>query len=390
MMKTRLIAMAMASLVLFYTGCSEKEVPQPTEDTQRTDALRQELRELMVKLHGVQTSNALLKAEEANLTTNADTLEAMVTALQAQYNTSVSYQVSPVDFNGHTISGASVTLNQNGTITTATSDANGIATFTGVKSGYIVAVVKATGYATANFGTSLFNTKEGRATTKVPLLPKSAAALALNGSITIQGSLYANLNVANDTAGTFHRVLNPYCCWGPATDIDSKAGTDEATKDSGPYSWAPHRTYDKVTTKFTLSPDISLSEIPGSAYYIGGWVAGTIETLTYEDAAYVATFDADKQFTFVIPIQGLGSDGVSIDFNFNAEEFASDVIRVSNANTFEDGAPFSVDNPVIQTYTEKRIFRFDDLYNESSIENNYDFTTSETGWTFFYKEGAVD
>ncbi|HEY0743328.1 MAG TPA: hypothetical protein VGD40_17795 [Chryseosolibacter sp.] len=382
-MKTRLLAMAMASLVLFYTGCSEKEDPQPVEDTQRTDALRAELRQLQILIHGAEVAKNL--SEVSN-----DSLETVLESLKAEYNSIVSYQVVAVDFQGNVIPNATITINENGTVNTKTTT-DGTATFTGVKSGFITGVVAAAGYSTANFTTTLYSASEGRANTRVPLLPKSAEALAKNGALTIKGFLYANLNVANDTVGGYHQLYNSNTGWSAWTAITSYAGTSETDEDQ-PW-FAPHRSYDKVQHKLYATPMIEYYNVPGSAGYFDEIRPGVVLTVAYEDANYEATFDANKEYTLTVPIQGLESDGVSIDFIMNAHEFTAEQTLVQVGDTFTDGAPRSVDAPKPITYTRQAIYRFKHpvgMWYDYNFENDYSIPTVETGWNLYYAEGSID
>src|SRR5882672_8056074 len=167
MRKTKLIALLMASLVLIYSGCSEKEVTKAVEDTARVDALRQELFELKRLIfgtdggeEGLATTNEMLDLANKDVEEQIQSIQAEIDRLTEAYNKGISYQVIVTDFQGIAISGASVSVNENGKIVTGTTNSQGEVTFDKVRAGAIVGVVSAQGFATANSGTSLYLANE--------------------------------------------------------------------------------------------------------------------------------------------------------------------------------------------------------------------------------------
>lgn len=324
-MKTKLTTICLALMVMLYTSCSEKEVPQPTENTARVDALRNELRNLQLLVYGEELENALLKAEEADLTAQIAELTAQVDALKAIYAKAVLYSVQVYDFQGKAIAGASVTLNQNGTISTVVADNNGVAVFEDVRAGYVAGVVSATGFATANYTVSLVNYGDNSTYTRVPLMPKGGNAQSDAGLFTVSGYVYANFNAANDTAGGFNNN------WG---NIANFKGIDAATKYPGPNSGNPHRTYDKVAKKIMVTVSFPTIQYIGSS----GTGMATIQKLAYEDAVYTATYDANNMYSLKLPAYsefaaGYLGTGTQWFFRYSFEEFTSNVTLIDNWNT---------------------------------------------------------
>lgn len=364
--------MAMASLVVFFTSCSENEVEKPVEDTERIDRLRSELRELVQLVYGEQADNGYLEERNEEYEETVAWYEEQIAELQSLYDRDVNYQVIVVDFQGNPIAGASVTLNQNGAIATVAANANGVATFEQVRAGFITAVVKATGFATANYSTTLADLNSIESNTRVPLLPKSGAQ-AEASMFTVTGNLYANLSVANDSAGGIWSMPG----WGTST-IDSWKGVGD-TKVAGPNADYPHRTYNKMTDKkLWFRPMVDIDQIPFS-----GNDAGEILNIAYEDAAYAATFNATTgMYSVKLPVQSI-YDGITFSFAVNAEEFAVNQTRIVNDDAFADGAPYTVDNPTPKTYEVFSNFKF----NQNGYSANGRFAGSTYTFDLYYNEG---
>lgn len=387
-MKTKLIAMFMASLVLFYTGCSEKEVETLVVDHERLDQLRQELRSLQLQVYGEQVDNSDLEGENKEYENEIAELQAEIDELKAMYDQTTKYQVIVVDYQGQLISGASVTLNQNGTIFTATTDADGKATFENVRAGAVVGVVSATGFAKANYTTSLYNasgnTLLGGVNTRVPLLPKSGTQ-AEAGMFTLTGYLYANTNAANDTAKNINYLFQ---------------GTKPANAlPSGPRDGYRQRTYEAQNKKMKATLYIDLDAIPGSIEHT--YTIGAIRRLAYEDAVYEATFDANNKYSIKLPVNSVypypySSTPIQFYFEFAFEEFTATktFVAYDENGTYSDGLnegdfPQTA-FPAPKTYTEPRIFRINNQQWDSADFGLYGNLGAQAGETyeldFYYSE----
>src|SRR6267378_1178497 len=100
MIRFKLLTLVCAAGLLAFQACtSKKEVPQPVVDTQRLDQLRQELRDLQIKVLG----NAATYSRDS-LTYNQLVLQ--ISALQAQYAKHVTYSVIVSDYQGNILPGA--------------------------------------------------------------------------------------------------------------------------------------------------------------------------------------------------------------------------------------------------------------------------------------------
>lgn len=363
MRKTKLIAVLMASLVLIYTSCSEKEVTQQVEDTARVDALRKELFELQRLIYGtdggaegIATMNERLELDNKSLEDQIEILQEEVNRLFEAYNAGVSYEVIAIDFQGNPIAGATVTINENGTVVTGTTDATGTATFEEVRAGWIVAVVSATGFATANYGTSLYSMSSAGVNTRVPLLPKSGT-LAESSMFTISGSLYANLNTANDTLTGFR--------YGSVTNIMFTGSKTANRLAKGPLTDYAHKSFDKQNKKLRATMYMDRSQIPFSSYYNGN--QGAIRYLAYEGVQWEAVIDANNNYTLKLPVDP-AFNGINFSFRFSAEEFSATKTMVDfdvngvwydylsyDGNDYET-LPVSA-FPAPKTFTQNRVFR---------------------------------
>src|SRR6267378_2715729 len=98
-----------AGLLVFQACTSKKEIPQPVVDTQRVDQLRQELRDLQIKVLG----NAVTYSKDS---LTYDQLVKQVNALLAQYAKHVTYSVIVGDYQGNYLSGVTVKVSQAGAV----------------------------------------------------------------------------------------------------------------------------------------------------------------------------------------------------------------------------------------------------------------------------------
>lgn len=372
-MKTKLFAILMASLVLFGTGCSEKETPQPVEDTERIDQLRNELRAVQEMIYGVQVENDLLTIESEDLAELQAELEAEIAKLEAQYNSAVTYTVIALDNVGNPIPDVSVTLNQNGTLVTRTTDSNGAVQIENVRAGTIAGVVKATGYTTVNYYATLAFANAAGVNTRIVMIPKSGAT----NTYSLQGFLYANTNVANDTASGFHYWGSAFIGW---------KGTDAVTKVAGPNENYPNRTYEKVNKKITAKLWVDIEYVPFSRETGNGGNSADLIELAYEDASVNAVFDANNQYTLTLPVASIYKDAYGGDVQYwwelSFEEFVADqtLVDYDPNGTLGGGAPATA-WPMPKTYTAKRLFtNSDDEGSDYGDRNAGDVITQD----FYY------
>jgi hypothetical protein len=350
MMKTRLIAMFMASLVLFYTSCSEKEVPNPVEDTQRIDALRNELRTLQEKIYGEQLANDLLTAEAEDLNALIEDLEAEIATLEAIYNQAVTYTVIAIDNLGNPIPGASVTVNQDGALVTKTTGNDGSIQIENVRAGTVAAVVSAAGYSTVNYYATLAFAQTAGVNTRVVMIPKTST----NNTYLLKGYLYANTNLANDTAGGVHYNGASFIGW---------KGTDAATKVAGVLG--DNRTYEKVSKKMIANLWVNVNYVPFSQSTGNGGNSADLIELAYEDVSVEATFDANNQYTLRLPVTSIyhdaWGDNVYYDWEITFEEFVANqtLVEYDPNGTLSGGAPHTA-WPMPKTYTLSRKFTTSD------------------------------
>lgn len=360
MMKTRLCAMLLASMVLLYTSCSEKEVPQPVEDTERVDQLRNELRALQEKIYGKELSNELLTADKEDLEKLQTELQAEITRLQGLYSKAVPYTVIALDNLGNPIQGASVTLNQNGTLVTKTTDAKGAVQIENVRAGVVAAAVKATGYATVNYYATLAFAESAGVNTRIIMIPKSGTA----NTYAVKGFLYANTNLANDTAGGVHYNGLPFIGWkgkNPETNAKGVLGDN--------------RTYEKVNKKITARLWVNINYVPFSTSTSNGGNSADLIQLAYEDASVTAVFDANNQFTMTFPVTSIYSDAygdnVAYWWEVSFEEFVADQTLVDyDPNGILDGGAPRTAWPLPKTYTAKRVFRGNDWEGSDDSDVN--------------------
>lgn len=360
MMKSKLFAMLMASLVLFYTSCSETETPQPVEDTERIDQLRNELRAIQEKIYGQELENDLLTDESEDLAALQAELEAEIARLEAQYDLAVTYTVIAVDNQGNPIPGASVTINQDGALVTKTTGDDGSIQIENVRAGTVAAVVKADGYATVNYYATLAFAESAGVNTRIVMIPKTGA-----NTYSVTGFLYANTNVANDTASGVHYWDIDFIGW---------TGSDPATAVAGPNEDYPNRTYEKVNKKITATLYVDIDYVPFSTRTGDGGNSADLIQLAYEDASVTAVFDANNQYTLTLPTtsiyQDRWGDNVQYWWDLSFEEFVADftMIDYDPNGTLGGGAPATA-WPAPKTYTVKKLYKISDQDDGSDYGN---------------------
>jgi hypothetical protein len=386
MRKTKLIAVFMAALVLVYTSCSEKEVTKPVEDSARVDALRKELFELQRLIfgtdggeEGLATTNAMLSLENKDLEEQIKIIQAEIDRLRDAYNKGIPYQVVVTDFQGVAIAGASVTINENGAIVTRTTDAEGKVNFEKVRAGAIVGVVSATGFATANYGTSLYLAEAG-VNTRIALLPKSGI-LADASMFTVKGYLYADLNTADDTLTGFR--------YGNQNGTMFVGSTPSKRLPKGPNVDFPHRSFDKQNKKLSVTIDMHKYYIPYSDYYNSN--PGAIQFIAYENVKWDAVIDANNQYTVKLPVSTyFETEIIDFSFKFSGEEFIATKTMVDDGASAVWNDTFQYDYgfgflpemsvfayPAPKTFTQTRTYRL------GGVQFKNDFVGWVT-WDDFY------
>src|SRR5260370_37034417 len=93
-LKLYTLVICAAGLLVFQACTSKKETPQPVVDTQRLDQLRQEPRDLQIKVLGTASTYAKDSLTYSHLL-------AQIKVLQAQYTKNVPYSVFVDDYHGN-------------------------------------------------------------------------------------------------------------------------------------------------------------------------------------------------------------------------------------------------------------------------------------------------
>lgn len=314
----KLVAALMLATITLFSACTEKEVPVPTVDTERLDALRQELRDLQLIVYGEEAELAQGQASQADLEAQIAAMEAEIARLQELYNRSVTYGVYVIDFQNNKLANATVKIAQNGEIVSATTDANGYAEFDDVRAGVVNGKIEINGYTTANYKTQIVesNSDDDAITYKssrVALFPAADNTNA-TGMFTLKG------NVTTDFS-----------------DMDEKYNEDAVGGK-------------KIS--FTLYLDNIKNE---SDAFVN------VYSLIYEDAVYEATTAADGSYSVNLPARsvfnGYDVDDRNFAFSVNGQDF-----KANYTNSYYNYA-----TSAYEPMTEERIFRF---YGDSWINDD--------------------
>jgi hypothetical protein len=297
----KLVAALMLATITLFSACTEKEVPVPTVDTERLDALRQELRLLQEQVYGAQ-------AEQEAAVGNIAEMEAEIARLQEVYNRSVTYGVYVIDFQNNRLANATVKIAQNGEVATATTDENGYAEFEDVRAGVINGKIEVAGYTTANYKSRMIesNSDDDMVTYKssrVALFPTAANSNA-TGMFTLKGNVFAY-----------------------DSDFDEVYSAVSGSN-----------------IRFTLY----LEDIKNDSEAFNN-----VYTLIYEDAVYEATTATDGSYSVKLPARSVFNGNSAEDENFafwvSGEDFkAPYTVAYYNSATGE-----------YESRTEERVFSFD-------------------------------
>lgn len=326
----KLVAALMLATITLFSACTEKEVPVPTVDTERLDALRQELRELQLIVYGEEADLEEAKADQANYESEIAYYEAEIQRLQEIYARTVTYGITVTDFQNNKLAGVTVRLAQQGELATATTDENGYAEFENIHSGVVNAVVEGEGYTTANYKSSIYDGygSDDVATYVATRLALFPAAGNTSGMFTLTGNLYANYSTLNDT-------------------LDNWNGNGTAPGQAGDY-----RNFDAVEGK-TVRFVLSLENIKDESEAF----SRDIYSLIYEDAFYEATTAADGSYTVNLPVSSVfeGTDDNDRNFEFSV-----------SGESFKGNFTFKSWN---DTISEERIYRFESVFDQKSNIN---------------------
>ena len=315
-------------------------------DTQRLDQLRQELRDLQIKVLG----DAATYSQDS---LTYDQLVLQVNALIAQYAKSVTYSVIVADYQGNYLSGVTVKVSQAGAVISQTTSASGVATFAGLNGGIISATADLAGFARLVYRADIRNYDADQAysaTSNVLMLPLGGTPASDAAMSTVNINLYANFTTVNDTLG------------GP----DEWGGQSDFTKalPVGPDVDNPTVSYTAITDK-PITAFLSFSFLNGGApsgftYQFSRndrgfgdeYITGSVLTVAYENASYMVAA-AGSNGVYVLKLPATSFDG---DTNFSF-----DLVFTEFNNSFTDyvpgGAGIKIDPPFDPTYTSTQIFR---------------------------------
>ena len=324
------IYICMVGLAAFY-ACSDKETPQPVEDTARVDALRIELRDLRTQVLG-------LDAQATSLELTEKELKAEIEKLNSVYAKVVTYTVVVTDLQGNNLTGATVKLTQDGAVKSATTDANGLATFAGVHGGNVSASVEATGFAKLIFRAEVADYSANTsyaANSHVSLIPVGGSAAADAGMATVNLDLYVNYTTVDDTLG------GPNYWAGSDITKALPLGPDGGTTN-----------YTKVTDKkvsINFSQD-AFNSINSTLFTTNG--VGRVLSTVFEGTTVTAS--AATNGTYVIKVPASVPSVISVGFAVSFEEFTANFTQYVPNGEFGD---VHVDPPFSKTYTLSQVFR---------------------------------
>jgi hypothetical protein len=336
-----------AGLLVFQACTSKKEIPQPVVDTQRVDQLRQELRDLQIKVLG----NATTYSRDS---LTYDQLVLQVNALLAQYAKHVTYSVIAGDYQGNSLAGVTVKVSQAGAVISQTTSASGVATFTGLNGGIISATAELAGFARLVFRADIrnYNTDQAySAASTVLMLPLGGTPASDAGMITVNINLYANFTTVNDTLG------------GPA-DWPGQSDITKALPE-GPNVNNPKVSYSSITDKPIMAFINAFSFLNGGApsgftydlinsnsTFGNEYAPGSVLSVAYENAVYTAAAaGANGVYTLKLPASSF----------YDNNHFRFDLVFAEFSNSFTDyvpgGAGVKIKPPFDPTYTSTQIFR---------------------------------
>jgi hypothetical protein len=346
-------------LFVFHACTSKKEVPQPVVDTQRLDQLRQELRDLQIKVLG----NAATYSRDS-LTYNQLVLQ--ISALQAQYAKHVTYSVIVSDYQGNILPGATVKVTQAGAVISQTTSASGVATFTGLNGGIIGATADLTGFARLAFRADIrnYNTDQAySAASNVLMLPLGGTPASDAAMSTININLYANFTTVNDTLGGpayWGRLSNVAFALPPGPDVNNPT-----------VSYSPIT--DKPITAF-LNSGFMDGQVPSGFTYrfrrsnsVNGdeYDPGSVLAAAYENASYPVTA-AGANGVYVLKLPARSFDNRTyFYFDLVFAEFSA-----SFTNYVPGGPGIKIRPPFDPTYTSTQIFRVSNNSLQSTQAGN--------------------
>ncbi|MES2730396.1 MAG: hypothetical protein V4714_01565 [Bacteroidota bacterium] len=356
--------------MLAYTGCKEKETAVPTVDYARVDALRNELRSLQLQ---VLSSNVeKINAMEDNVQAKSDTasIKADIARLRKEIQREVTYTVYVTDLQGQFLKDAEISLTVDGAMVKKTTDIEGKAVFTKVRSGVVNGVVKLANYTATNYMASIaFSNSTSSVSTKVPLLPMAGTAGTF---FTMKGTVYADMSDVDDNLNYIGSYSNT---------IEGK--TIAIYNPAGPNANNPSTKYDVQAKKITAVPQVNA--VP---FTTGFGNSGDIQQIAYEGAVYTATSGADGSYTLQLPalVDGNGNPLSNVyQYQVNVEEFSAAktlLVPGKSSNTNYDNNPYSLfanraadgmtmlpstttDFVVLKTYTSNRNFRVATVTNST-------------------------
>jgi len=387
-------------LALAQACTTKNEIPQPVEDTARVDALRAQLLTLQQQVFGVQQSAA---ADSLSLAQ----LQALIAQLQANLQRTVAFSVMVKSFLLQPLAGATVVVSQGGKIVSATTSANGIATFNNLYAGVITATVDLTGFARLVLRADIRNTADDApaysTTSQVLMLPLGGTSQADSCMTTPYWKLYANYSMVDDTLGGALVQGQGY--------FGGKPSNPSFALPAGPNVYAPSTSYSPVTTQTVaayMNQYSFLGPIGGNNSYnslavqagFTGWDApttgitgnGQVVAVSYENAKWTATLNANGIFKIKLPASDIsagfnGDTNAGNIFGFIIEfgEFNADFTQYTTPQL-----PYipgynpnnQINYPPQPTYTSTYVYRVTDPGGWQWT--SHQSTTLTSAWPFFY------
>ncbi len=364
MTKLKLSNLVVLALMLFaFYGCTTKnETPQPIVDQTAKASLQDQYNTLAAQVLGAQ-SQASIDSLAAVL--SADQLKAAIAEFNANLNTKVNYSVQVLTFPGNPLP-ATVEISQGGKIVSATASAQGLANFSGLYAGRVIATVDYPGFTRLVFRADIRNPYSSTTystTTSVRMLPLGGTAKS-DSAMTVQRvRLWANYSIVDDTLGG--PQYNGYEYFG---------GVSHAAKalPVGPNADQPNVKWDAVTTqpiKLYINQNSFMNSYNGCGAIPAGFTGwnnpgswnGEVISVAYENAIWTVTApDADGAYTIKVPANDDNGNDGWMRFTYTTGEFQHNFTQYVNGSGpyVQDGST-SGPYAATPTWDQMQIFRID-------------------------------
>jgi hypothetical protein len=295
---SRFLIIALVATIGFYS-CTEKEVELPTEDTQRTDRLRNELEALMTELYGLESdrlgaeiSKLYAEIEEAQLNGAIENvqqyIEDEIEELTLSLNRTVAYTLTVVDLQSDPIEGATVQLAQGDELVSQTTDGNGQVQFNNLSGEYIAVNVNAENYSTASYR-AYFETSSNDTTYESSTMP-----------------------LINTTGGpTYELKLDLYADY---SDLDDTLNNNSPSSKILKRINFPGSDYERLdpVTNATLHVRLSDEYLNLS----GAGASFSLYDITYSDVFWDPEVEGNS-YTFNLPVRSIWGQNLNYQIYFN-------------------------------------------------------------------------